>query len=868
MSIRYPYLASLVASSLFLSSVEAIVDSSFAQGGPGTFSWDVAANWTPLMVPNANGDIARFDPKPTVSPVSINTMGAGTTITIGSLYLSATANGMMPDVTFTAPFTALKFQAFTASQSALISVGSTGARYFFDIPITFASNTDIYQNNSTSGAFVFDQAIGGSGNVNYWGPQEMIWEQIIDNSLSGTVTVNAGTFTLAGTSKTIFGPLVVQNAGFLNLTQPNQFGPNVDVTVKNGGQVTGNGNNQSCRSLTIAGGGDVAMSSGTWTLTQTSASPALSFARGNYSGNLSLPNGGFITCDATQGSSLISNAQINLGGNTVQVRVLGKVLSGLSMEATVVTNGTLQKTGDGTLSIGGTPSDNYPAFTVVQGELDIGQATVASVAVNPGAAVKFGNATIPGGAINNGTAIESGGILVGNYTQTASGTLLATLRQDSAAFNVNSGTVNLAGALQAQLADARVVNGEQLVVIDNSLGTGISGTFASFSTNLPSNVHASLIYNPFSVVMVFDVLAIPAHVNVANAVFATQDAHNLQMVRRCQFMRSRLSSPNRVDIASSTSASFSQDELLASAGGFLAQGKEASNEPSKQVSASRFRNNPEGKPLSIYFGPLGSFGHIDNIHSQKGFHYNTAGGLFGADYAFSWAGFGGEIGYERFDAKVKDHAGSFDIDNVFGRLYATITPSSDPRMFLDMAIGMGGEWYNIRRKVSGATPKAQTHGWEWDTYFAFGYDAWFDHVRLTPIIAVQSIDLYVKKYHERDAGNQGVIVNHQHRTSVRSDVGMSLGGKLVREKVTWLPEIRGYWQHEFLDKPKKLGIAAVGFEATSQISVFGASKNYGIIGTEQRFLFSDKWTIALDYDYQWGEHLRSNNFLFELGVYF
>ncbi len=872
-SIRYPRLTSLIALSLALGELDAI-NAFWVPTGPGTDSWNVAANWsTNPTIPNSPNDVANFVPQPSVSQATIDGPGA-LTFTIGTLKLQATANGMPPDVTFDSAMT-LKFQATNKAQ---INVGSGIATYFLRNKISLISDLDIFQNNlSSTSAFTLDGVISGANNINYWGPGEMIFGQTTANAYTGTTTINNGTLNLAGTAFTIVGPLIVQNTGIIDINQPNQLGPSVNVTVQNQGQFFANGNNQSCNSMTVSAG-IVTMNGGTMTLTA-SGVPALILRNGQYDGNLDFPNGGFISCNNTSGgSSTISNAQINLEGNlNVPIEVLGGPNNFLTIRETIVTNGTLRKTGTGTLGIGGT-IDNYPAFTVAEGILSVGQVTITSITVNPGAFLEGGGvATTSGGIFNNGTLApdtqdETGLFIVrGSYNQGATGTLAIDIANshtgDADQLEVVNGSVSLAGALDVNLISGGVIqNGDQIVIVDNTSGTGVTGTFATFNSNLPSNVHASLIYNPFSVLLAFDVLSMPTFFNVSSPIFATNDEHNLQMIRRCQFMRSRLSSPNRADMyAAEPALGFSTDGLTASAGKILASAPAPKKE---QIDVSRFRNTPEGKPVSFYFGPLGSFGKFGNIQSQKGFNYNTAGGIFGGDYAMSWAGIGAEIGYEHVDASVKDHAGSFDIDNVFGRIYSTIAPSSDPHMFLDIAVGMGGQWYNIRRNINDATAEAQTHGWEWDTYFGFGYDAWFDNVRLTPLLAVQAIDLYIKKYRENSAGADNVVVGHQHRKSLRSDVGMSLGGRLVRESVTWLPEIRGTWQHEFLDHRKKVGIAATGFEATSQVTVFGSSRNYGIIGTEQRFLFADKWTIAGDYDFQWGKHQHSNNFLFELGVYF
>ncbi len=829
---------------------------------PGGGNWDSPASWGGT-VPNAVNAEAEFISLPNTTPSTI-TASSSQTFTIGALDLGL--NSAHGAVTFNSNISLL-FQS-TLSSNLIYDISSVSQ-------ILIQSNIDIdsppllyiQQYGVSPGSLEISGVISGSSGVNYLGPQ--LCKLSGANVFTGLTDVQGGTLILANsTGACLQGNLQVDSAGTVQFNFANQLGASSNVTVNGSGQFNFNSTNQSCNSLTLNGSSFDTQSQ---TLTIASSSP-INLQSAQLYGNFVLSSGGTISVNNTAGTdSYIAGATIHpTGPLTLDVTPVNAF--DLFTIQTTVTSGPVNKTGAGTwVVVGG----SFPATHISQGTLSInsfGAPTFASILVDPGATLSIPQSenitatTITNNGLLSLTSEQDFGIynITGSYVQGATGNLnlnIANTHISAVDQLFFSSTASLNGTLTVNLDTEDIVIDQDTVVFLDAAG-GVSGTFSSTSSNFPPGLSFDVGYTANTVFLVFHGNYIPAfnflqssgYMNFAQPIFALNDEHNLQMVRRCAFVRSRFEpaqeSPSKII------------GLLASASDAVPAKKQ------EQISVSRFRNNPEGKPFSFYAAPLGSRGHFSHTHQQKGFHYRMTGGLLGADYAFTQAGIGAQIGYEHLHAGVHDHWGRFDINNLFGRFYGTFKPLIHAPFFIDASIGSGGQWYDVDRFTPKGTAHGKPHGWEWDAYLGLGYDGWVNNVRFTPLFAVQAIETYIRKYSEHGATTHNLLFNRHHTTSLRSDLGLSIGGKLVRRKITWLPEVRGYWQHEYLGHHKHLTVATPLASLTTQTIVSGLDKNYGIIGTEQRFLFNDKWSLSLNYDFQWSRHQESNDFLVELSLYF
>lgn len=427
---------------------------------------------------------------------------------------------------------------------------------------------------------------------------------LASNTYTGTTTINGGIVNLDARMlpglTIIPANIVINQESILNhlSTTANNYAPTSVMTVA-GGIVDFMTSTQTLDSILLSNQGAVFNSSSTISLL--SGSTALRIG-GNSSlslNSLILRNGGAIQYDNTlPGQGLIENSLIDLYGNSnvslIVDQNIGQVpgpganpgiaqgpnsLFDLSFNNVSIINGSLNKTNAGIVLFEGTSA--IPALTITLGTAKMGRSnadvistTAMTTVTSSGALQGFGTLGTGGSAhvVNNGT-LEPGDsstigtlTLSGSYNQSASGILFIKALSVGSADKlvVNSGPVSLNGALTVQtLPNSTFTAGQQIVVLDNTAGTGITGTFSSFQPILPSNLQATLQVNPNQVVVSFantpgpcppcpscpSTPALPPppsltrYAPISSSVFALINGHALQLTNRLRAMRERMSKP-------------------------------------------------------------------------------------------------------------------------------------------------------------------------------------------------------------------------------------------------------------------------------------------------------------------------------------
>ena len=471
---------------------------------------------------------------------------------------------------------------------------------------------------------------------------------------------------------------------------------------------------------------------------------------------------------------------------------------------------------------------------------------------------QFGGSSTYGGSgaslVNNGNlgiGFPAGAVIspvhfevIGDYKQGSEAEIIFTAINTTAysRLTVTTGSVMLDGAVIFEFfGDGTLSPGDQFLVIDNSAGTGVMGKFAEELFLLPENLNATIIYDPNQVFVLIGACGITppppppppsltAYPNFSALTFADVVGHTIQLERRMQALRYRFAAPEDV----------CEGEC------FLIE-----------------------EPLSVYIAPFGSIGDVHNHRDTIGYDFHSWGILGGIDYAMCNWGMGVQAGYEKFDGDVNRHWGDFDIQMAFGNAYATFVPFqcwSD--LFLDLSLGAAGNWYDIHRKVDGDTAKGSPRGWQWDAFAGLGWDIKCNDWRFTPLAAVEYIHLHIGNYSEHGADDLDVHVEHQTFDSFRTWLGFSAGGEFCTCFATWLPEVRGYWLHEFAHQDHHINVTAPAFGSSAQIGILGEGRNFGTIGGELRALFCDQFTAAVSYDYYWNNTFHDNLLYGELAFNF
>lgn len=872
-----------------------------------------ATNWK-ATIPNAhpNGVDARagFVGFPNAGGSQIITSKT-TDITLGSLNLDIPPTVSSFKIDFSIGNHKLIFSSSNLvaelyiNGSPIIDQGSvlTGTR------ITLDSDLDIFIN--AVGQPQITGSIDGSGALSLYGSNNANSADILTisgaNSYTGGTFVQTGVLMIGGANDVKSIPqaalgnsLTVFQGGQVHHFHNNHYVQTASMNI-NGGNVNLSGTHQIMTQLSIVNGGSLADGGGgNLELLQTSPGFALIVGNDAMIGSsaafsITLHGGGIQYDNNIPGTAFIAGpVTIDLGG-TVDLNVPHNMFNCFDLDIgdTIFQNNTLNKTGDGVVRFqGGT----VPIFNIQNGTVIIGDSPPASETVTATGLVTVStDGTLGGfqtldaqvGLVNSGTISPGSGCpcnsigtltINGDYAQTSTGTLLIKVSNSTAPGTasdllvINNGNAHLNGALSIDtLPGGSLKVGDKILVLDNSTGSvPISGKFSSLISNLPPRLASSILQDPNRVFVLigpcssFCSPSLTNYINLSIPLFTLANAHSLQQRERILNLRQSLPclSCNSVMYCPVESKVKQQKNLNKNTS---KQNRVSYSNCCEDFETDKCRQEP-CRPLTFYAVYLGSKGDVDRISIQPGYDFDSAGGLIGVNYAFNRGGLGVEAGYEQVDADVDAHWGDFDIGSVFASVYATYMPIPKKHLFFDVAFESKACWYQIHRHIDELTAKGKPHAWQWEGYIDAGYDLFWKQWYLTPLVSIEDIYLYIDDYTEHKAGKQNVHISHQNFHSLRSWLGMSFGGKFVHRCITWMPEIRGFWLHEFMDQDHKIKVTSPACNTSSHVRIFGGNNDFGVAGGKLRVLFGTHYSIAGSYDYYWNNSIQSHLFYVEFGV--
>jgi hypothetical protein len=916
------YLTSLLCLSPFISS-ELYATTGTWRGGIATQTWTVPTNWetngtgTYPGVNPGGGDVARF-----IAPPRMTTTGITSTsipLTLGRIDFNLNFPGDPPK-TLDFNLTSVTFLQPASLGGIAQIVLTSGIPNFRQTGPGFSGSNAFILSSPLVVQVPRDSQPGQTGMTianNMSGPFGATFnlQPNVGVSLTGQntvpISVSNGILTLARAGaggQVIQSSATVNPGGTLRVASgaggSNQFSTSATVTLNQGTLDLGGSSAQAFDSLTIYHGG-TAIGGGNFgpvaTLTLFNDTTALSMKEGTFLvPNLVLRNGGAIVYDPTlpgSGSAIIGAedhvTSIDLGGKDVTLAVgSGSTSIGRHFDLELfdvdVSNGSLTKTQPGTLVFAG--NNVVSSFALNGGIVVIGRTageftTLGNsvFTVNAGTRLEgFGtlNSTSPSFTVHNSGIVEPGdaaqlGMLTiqgGSYIQEPGGTLfIRAINRSVSSLVVTGGGVNLNGTLMVTGTGVNFQNGDRVVILDNTQGTGITGTFARFVENITNDLLAKYVVLPNQVVLEFFPSPEPEIGAGETAQITLVEGHTLNVLSRLRAVRTRSDGYLVSQPEYQTEADHPKKTITLRKSRNLDYKPLATAETQEQITAGKFWKKPFDTPASVYVAPLGSWGRVSKINVQEGYKFDSVGGLIGADYAFDRVGAGLLLGYEGLHGSVEDSFGTFRLKSAFGELYGTFLPLKNRNLFIDLILGGSRNWYTFNRQSSCFVATGTPKGWEYDAYAGLGYDfnikkEW----RFTPIFGFQYINTSINAFTEDGAFDENLEVGSQRMHSSRTWLGASFGGKLNRNKIIWMPEVRGYWQHEFAPLSHCLTVNSPCFCFCENLRIFTGERNYGDLGAELRVLFGQhyNWSLAGAYDYFWSRSSHTNYLYGELGYNF
>jgi outer membrane autotransporter protein len=244
------------------------------------------------------------------------------------------------------------------------------------------------------------------------------------------------------------------------------------------------------------------------------------------------------------------------------------------------------------------------------------------------------------------------------------------------------------------------------------------------------------------------------------------------------------------------------------------------------------------------FGQIGSATGNGNAH---GFGFDSVGFAAGVDRWFdSGTRLGLAAGYDNWENHTHDLGSSADVNSFQLALYAYQQLGS---AWLLGAVSYEFDGYSTRRPIDflGVTAAGNYNGNQVGSYLEVGYSLPLGRLQIQPIGAVQYLSLWRNGFSETGAGVADLSGVSVHADSWRS----YLGGRITIPwggAMCWLPEVRGFWVHEYSADTRGLGAQFAG--GGPEFLVYGQNlgRDWGLFGAGLTGQFGQRVRIGLHYD--------------------
>jgi len=219
----------------------------------------------------------------------------------------------------------------------------------------------------------------------------------------------------------------------------------------------------------------------------------------------------------------------------------------------------------------------------------------------------------------------------------------------------------------------------------------------------------------------------------------------------------------------------------------------------------------------------GMFSRSTNLGSLQNYNNDAGGFLVGADYRWSENFVTGlYAGYDYSYAKY--NGGSSTKGNSFS--FGTYASYEKDGYYADAVIGGGYTGFQTQRSIAfgtiDRTASADPNSGQFTAGLNLGKDFEVGKFTLGPIVGAQYTYAGIGSFTESGAESLDLSLGQQNANSLRS----TLGGRIaytwnLNQKIALIPEVRMFWQHEFLNNPRNINAsldagsgAAFDFETT------------------------------------------------------
>lgn len=268
------------------------------------------------------------------------------------------------------------------------------------------------------------------------------------------------------------------------------------------------------------------------------------------------------------------------------------------------------------------------------------------------------------------------------------------------------------------------------------------------------------------------------------------------------------------------------------------------------------------RTYGFFIDALGSVGQVYATPESVPVNYSSAGGELGFDYVDTWYGLGFSPQYESISGHTVDRLHYFRIQSAIGTIFATFMPMQNNHFFIDAILGGGYQRYHFTKSTPQGNVTGNCGGAQCTAYGDIGYTLkmFAKEIYITPLLGLGYVGIFVDDFQEKGHIEQSFHVGSNTVQSLRSSLGISGNALIEGKTVSFIPEGRFLWQHEFLDHQHGINYASAALLTNAQVQVFGLGRSTTFLGANVRLLFPASFEFYTSYDYEWNSSFHSHLF--------
>jgi autotransporter-associated beta strand protein len=261
----------------------------------------------------------------------------------------------------------------------------------------------------------------------------------------------------------------------------------------------------------------------------------------------------------------------------------------------------------------------------------------------------------------------------------------------------------------------------------------------------------------------------------------------------------------------------------------------------------------------------GEFSISRGLAGVPNYNNNAGGFLVGADYRLSENFVAGLFaGYEYSYAKYNGGSSTRGNSALFG-LYGSYT--HEDGYYADAIVSGGYTGFQTRRSIEfgsiDRTARANPNSGQFSAALNLGKDFEVGKFTLGPIIGAQYTYAGIGGFTETGADSLDLALGQQNANSLRTNLGARLAYNWeVATNITLIPEVRGFWMHEFLNEPRNISSALEGGSGPSfdyETSAPYSNSVFGGAGISAKV--GDRWSASVFYNVNFGAEGYTNNII-------